>query len=103
MQQVEQMRVVFLWYWLKTFRIGQEVAGFVSLGIHGFEMMTLKRRAFLPGRVWVKKGWPELAIVSKMVMSRNIGNSMIRASRLSRKSKKGFMVDLYIILTMEHR
>ena len=88
------MRVVFLWYWLKTFRIGQEVAGFVALVVHGFEMMTLKSRAFLPGRVWVKKGWPELAIVSKMVMSRNIGNSMIRASRLSRKSKKGFMVDL---------
>ena len=32
------MSVVFLWYWLKTFLIGQEVAGFVALVVHGFEL-----------------------------------------------------------------
>ena len=77
---------------------GRRLPALSRLSFMVLNLMTLKRRAFFPGRVWVKKGWPELAMVSKMVMSRNIGDSMIRASRLRRKSRVGFRIMVYMLL-----
>lgn len=61
-------------------------------------LMTLKSLPCLPGRVWVKKGLPELAMESRIVMSRNRGDSSSRAMRLRRKSRDGLKILLYICL-----
>ena len=59
MQQVEQMSVVFLWYWLKTFLIGQELAGLVALVVHGFELDDFEKAGVFPGRGLGEEGMTE--------------------------------------------
>ena len=43
------MSVVFLWYWLKTFLIGQELAGLVALVVHGFELDDFEEAGVFSG------------------------------------------------------
>jgi len=52
-------------------------------------LMTLNSLPCFPGRVWVKKGLPELAMASRMVMSRKKGKRINSASMLRMKSRGG--------------
>ncbi len=61
-------------------------------------LITLKGLACLPGRVWVKKGRPELAMLRSKVMSKNSGNSISRDRRLMRKSREGLKILEYILV-----
>jgi hypothetical protein len=49
--------------------------------------MMLKMRSFLPGRFWMKKGLPLLAIANEIVINMEIGLSTIKPKKAAIKSK----------------
>ena len=70
------------------------LASFFSFMV--LNLITLKSLPLLPGRIWKKKGLPELAIDKPIITNMKIGDSIINPINVKRKSKKPLKKILYI-------